>query len=318
MHNLRRFYYQNKKKIWQIILFIAFIIILIQLLNYITKINNNDYNYEENRINQTIDKNNSSKNTEIVSGQSAVSGEKIENSTIEETQKILEEFINFCNNKEIDKAYNLLSTECKTELYSSKEEFKNKYIKNNFPEGSKKIAKIENWIGNIYKINISEDIMATGNINNDTIQDYITIVNENNQKKLNINSFVDKEKINKTSIQDNVEIKITSRDVYMDYEKYTITINNKTENSIMLDSLNSTKTIYLEDENGTKYYAYTQEIVKEELKVNAGFSTQISIKFYKTYSSTRQAKQLVFSNFILNYNNYINGNKDTSKFIVSL
>ena len=40
MHNLRRFYYQNKNKIWRIIAIIAFILIIIKFLNYIVKVKN--------------------------------------------------------------------------------------------------------------------------------------------------------------------------------------------------------------------------------------------------------------------------------------
>ena len=40
MHNLKRFYDQNRKGIWMAIIIIASIFILLQLLNYFAKKNN--------------------------------------------------------------------------------------------------------------------------------------------------------------------------------------------------------------------------------------------------------------------------------------
>ena len=321
MHNLRRFYYQNKKKIWQIILLIAFVIVIIQVLNGLTKISNknNIQIYEQTYSKQEGNQNtNSITNVEITSNNSAISGEKISDSTIKETNDILDKFVNYCNNQEIDKAYSLLSRECKETLYSNEEEFKNKYVKNNFPVGTKKTAKIENWINNIYKVNFIEDIMATGNLNAIQTQDYITIVNENGEKKLNINSFIGKEKINATKAMENVEIIIISKTIFMDHEEYEIKVNNKTQNPILLDSLNSTKTLYLQDEKGTKHYAYTQEILNTDLKINSGFSSKINIKCHKKHSAITNIKQIVFSDLILNYNKYINGETEKINFIVEL
>ena len=51
------------------------------------------------------------------------------------------------------------------------------------------------------------------------------------------------------------------------YEIYNIEVENKTRNSIILDLLEKTDNMYLEDEENLHYYAYNHEMVKEELRV---------------------------------------------------
>ena len=211
-------------------------------------------------------------------------------------------FISDCNKRKIEEAYNYLSKECKEELYPSIEEFKNNYIDKVF--GSPKISTVENWKENIYKINLRDDIIATGNANSQIIQDYITIVNENGEKKINLNELIEKQNIDKQKNIDNLTFKIISKKTYLNYEEYTIKVENKSNNTVILDSQSSAKSIYLKDNNDIKYYSYSHELLSALLKVGANSSTQINIKFSKTYSSlSRNATTIVFSDVILQNDN---------------
>ena len=320
MHNLRRFYYQNKEKIWKIILFIVFCFALLQFANYLAKINNEKKRNQEALLNEQNKTNTSItvKDTYVASNKSAVDGSEISEEEISEVETLINKFVSHCNKGEIEDSYNLLSDECKKELYPSIEQFYNKYVKNNFPEGNKKITRIENWKENIYKIDMSEDVLKTGNINAKSIQDYITIVYQKGENKLNINSLVDVKDIKKTVSEQGVEITVIDKKIYMDYEKYAFKIKNNTEKTILLDNLESTKTIYLIDENGNKYYAYTHEIIEQLLKVNKDFNTQIDIKFYKKYDSKNDIREIVFSNIILDYKDFSNEETEKINFIISL
>ena len=104
---------------------------------------------------------------------------------------------------------------------------------------------------------------------------------------------------------------------YFDYEEYEVKIENKTENQIILDTLNSTKTIYIQDENGINYYSRSHELFSGLLKINSGAMSKINIKFSKTYSTDRQTKALVFSDVIFN-NNTSSTNKESQVISVNL
>lgn len=303
MHNLRSFYYNNKFKIWGIIAFIVVILFSIRTLNRIAKEQNMQKLNTISNVNTS--KNNSSisnnSNTFISSSESAVTGDDISKEEIDEVQKIIDQFITYCNKKELENAYNMLSDECKKVLYQDVNKFKTLYYDKAFNGKSKSVG-IENWIGNTYKIKINEDIMSTGKISSSSLQDYYTIVqDQNGNKKLNINNFVGTEKINVETNTNNLKINVLYRNIYIDNEEYVLNIENNTNDKVILDSKKDTKSIYVLDKNNIKYYAYSNELLSNLLSIDSGFSTQLTIKFIKNYSSTsRKDEQIVFSDTQIN------------------
>lgn len=305
MHKLRQFYYQNKTQIKVVIAIIAFIIIAIQFTNYMSRINS-EKKVQESIVNNINNNKMSENRNQITSEKSAVTGENINTTILNSVNKLIQEFITECNNKNIENAYNLLSEDCKKSNYKDVQAFKELYYDKVF-NNIAKIATIENWINNTYKVTITDDALTTGSVSSSKRQDYITIIKEKNELKLNINSFVGTEEINEQKTINNLIFKIVNRNVYMEYEEYTIQVENKTNNTILLDTQENPKTIYLEDENNVKYYSYSNEIIGNLLKVNKGFSTQITIKFGKKYSSSaKRINSIVFSDVLLNNNEKLN------------
>lgn len=312
MHKLRKFYYDNKDKIWVVIGFIAFILIIIQFFNYRVK-SKNEANVMTNNTTNVV---NEESNVDIKSNISTVQGEVISSQILNKHTQLISEFLDFCNENEIENAYNMLSDECKVELYKNSQDFYDNYVKNIIADGNKKIATIENWIGATYKVNFKDDMMATGNTSTKSTEDYITIVKDD---KINISNFIGKEKINKKSTQYNgVEITVVEKSIYMDYEEYTIKIFNGTNNRILIDSLESTKKMYITDNNDMKYYARTHEISNSLLKIPTKATSELKIKYTRSYSASRTIKSLVFEGLILDYNEYMNGNKTENKYEINV
>lgn len=311
MHGLRSFYYKNKYKVWGVIIFIVLLILCIQFMNKMAsnsnKTNNNTSN--SNKISNTS----TNTNTYINTDKSVITGNVVNSNKLEQAQKVIEDFISECNNGNIENAYNLISEDCKKELYPNIEEFKSLYYNSIFGDGKRKMATIENWFSNTYKISITEDILATGKISDKKIEDFITIVKDGQDFKLNINEFVGREKIEKTQTIDNITFKIVEKNIYMNYEEYVIQVENRTENTILLDTQKSTKSIYLTDDNNVKYYSYSHELQESLLKINNGFATQLKIKFFKGYSSnSKEAKNMVFSDVVLDAQNVESSGKKIS------
>lgn len=302
MHKLRKFYYDNKEKIWGIIIFVVLVLLSIQIVNRLMAIQNENDLKNINQ-NSTLDTTYSeNKNTYITNDESVVTGEKVNETDLQDANEIIEEFISECNNGNIEQAYNLISTDCKNEMYQDINKFKTMYYDKIFNSNTKKIATAENWILNTYIVNISEDIMTTGNLS-EGIQDYITIVKENNELKLNVNNYIGKEEINIEQLVDNINFNVIEKHIYVDYEIYKLKISNQSDNNIVLDTLQDPKTIYLQDDNEIKYYAYSNELISSMLKINKNFSTEINIKFSKSYSSSNvELKSIVFSGIVIEGN----------------
>lgn len=302
MNGLIRWYNTNRKKIWFAILVVIFIILLINVLNSIVhNQNNSQSNVSTTKENETLMNSISMKNDE-----STVSGQKISTSQ-KSMLKTLDEFASYCSDGEIEKAYELLSDDCKEEMYPTVDVFKLGYYDPIF-NGKKKNISTENWINDIYKVKYTEDALSTGVYNDENIiQDFITLViDDNGNIKLNINGYVGRKKINSTAHHGDLQINVVETNIYMDYQTYTFEITNNTDKTILLNDPTIDDSMYIEDNNETKYQAYTHEISQAELKVLPQEKKVLSIKYYSRYNSSKTIKKVVFSRIILDYEAYSN------------
>lgn len=307
MLKIRRYYNQNKKTIWKVTGFIVFFILLIQLLNYFAKSKN--INNISNNINNNPSFINNSNYTDlsVSSDKSVLSNEKMTTSSSSELETI-NQFFNYCNNGQTQKAYLLLTDECKKQMYPKIKNFQESYYKKIFNNGKVEIS-VENWIDNIYKVKFVRDVLSTGIYDKDDIKiDYITVQEtENSEYKLNINSYIKSIEINKTGNEyKGIEVKVQKKEVYMDYEIYTFEIKNDRDNSILMDNLVDINSMYLKDSNDIKYPAYTHELSQSQLLIKPRENRIIRIKYYDKYESQRNIKSLSFSKLILDYDSYIN------------
>lgn len=312
MHNFMRYIRQNKKQIIKVALIVASLFGLLQLLNYIA-----------GQEGESVSGNNKSNiyqtsNGTIISDKSAVSGGSVSTKEIKEVGNKIEEFVKYCNEQNTEAAYNLLTDSCKEEFYPSIDSFITYYYEPLFKNGQRTYS-IQNWIEDTYIVKFTEDLLATGKSGSDsTYQDYITIENVDGEKKLNINKYIGKEEINETKEQDDIQITVISRNKYMDYETYEIKVTNNTEGTILLDPLIDTESIYLKDSNEVRHVSYSNEIVKDDLKIYKGYTKTIKIKFDNPYISARKIKTLCFSNIIMNYGDGNYAGLDRTKISINL
>lgn len=307
MYNIIRFYNQNRKKIIRIVLIIVLIIGGIQLFNYFAKQSNKakygQKNTIDNNVNTTIDS--TKENQELISNKSLISGQTVDSDKLKKDTEIIKEFVDYCNKKDFSSAYNLLTEECKEVMFPSIQDFYNIYYLNIFANETR-LYTIQNWAGSTYQIRYTEDILSSGNLNGtETKQDYITVIKNNDEKKLNINSYVGRSKSNKETNYKDIKVNITSIDTYMDYQIYNLDVQNNTEKTILLDTSDDVNSVYLLDSKNMKYQFYNNEIIQNRLIVKSEFTNNIQIKFNNSYSSNRRIEKIVFSKLILNYDEYL-------------
>ena len=131
-----------------------------------------------------------------------ISGEDVDKDTYKKEENLVKTFVDYCNNKKIQDAYNLLTDECKEKMYPNIETFKKNYYNIIFTQNRE--CNLQSWISekgyNTYKVTFIEDIMETGNYDNvEKLIDYITIVDKDNEQKINVNNYVKTEEINETT-----------------------------------------------------------------------------------------------------------------------
>lgn len=282
LRNLRILYHNNKTKIWLILGIIIFVYVIIRMFNAQIKKEN------EEKINNGTNQN-FQVTTYLPSSQTSVmTNSSTTKENLKKDTEIIKNFIDFCNDNNIEEAYNLLSQQCKDELYKNINDFYNKYYKNIFNE--KRSYDIENWASSkniTYKVKYLNDIMSSGTVNDEYIEEYITVVTENNEKKLNINQFIGKEELNLKRETDNLNITVVNKYVYYDYEEYEIIFENNTDKNIILDTKENTESVYIEDTKDVKYTWFGNEVPNSYLNLNSGESKRLRLKFNEIYTGKK-------------------------------
>lgn len=307
MRKLIKYFNQNRKKILLIILIIVFLIIFVRVLSYSIKINEQEKN--NNISNTDINKDTS------IPDEAIISGSEISEGKATEDKNIIESFIEACNNKDYTTAYNMLTDECKNIVFSgTMDGFVRNYCDLIFQ--TSKTYRLEGWLdkieGTTYRVTYLEDnILATGGITEGlNYTDYITITNENGESKLSIYNFVNSQTLSKKETINDIEIQLDREDKYMDYVIYTVTVTNRTSNTILLSDNSDNKQICLVDSNDSEYISYLNEIPQFNLIINKGEQRKFTIKFNKGHNSSTNSRYIRFKNIYLDYNAYINNPND--------
>lgn len=315
MNMIIRYYNQNRRKILIFILVIVSVIMLLQLLNNITK-ERNKREYEH-KYNEYLNKENS--NVLLESNNLQSSGDVSSDSNVNKTQyNIINKFVEYCNNNQIKDAYNMVSDGCRRNLFPTINDFKNNYVDKIFYE--EKVAKIEDsyYENGIFKVTYSNNpLISGGYITEKTMQDYVYIVKEQDEYKLSLNKYLYESEINKTEKTNDISILILKKEVYIDYEEYQIQIINNSDKTIQIVSESSN--LYLLDKYENKCVSDIGNLLAESLTISAKEMTTLNVTFYKTYNKKNESKNCIFEEVILNYDEYLSGTeKQTIKITVSL
>lgn len=296
MNRFRRIWNQNTKKILLILFIILIIFIVIQILNYFAKVSEEEQRQErENELQEYVGHQ---------SEQSITSGGTVEKHVDEQVESTIEEFIHFCNEGDTQKAYEMLSNDCKEELYPTLENFTNTYYRRNF--NTKKLFSMQSWVVSslTYKVTLHEDILSTGRVEDSVIEDYYTIVQEDGNWKLNIAGFIQKQDLNQVVQNVGITIQLINKKTYMEYEEYQINVRNETGKTIFLDSMETSSGIYLLGSTGAQYSVYTSELEETKLRVQNNDSNILSLKFGKEYNTNRAVESIHFTDIILDAESY--------------
>lgn len=316
LNNLFRKYNQNKRGLWTIIIVIVFSYVIIQAVYGLLR--NIKEKKREELINQINENTQTSSNSNLENNTQDTNSEITTDTTRKNSKKLIEQFVKYCNNNQIEDAYGMISKDCKTVLFPNINIFKNNYIKKIFNQN--KTVKVEKEIyGNgIYKVTYMNNILQSGGKSDKQRIDYIYITDEDENKVLSLNKFLYIKKIGTESKNKKLNIEVIEKQIFIDYEIYTIKITNNTENEILIANQNDVNNINLTDENDVKYSSYIDELATEILVVQQNGTKTINIKFNKTFNTDRKIKYMNF-NVIMDYNAYIKGQDfETLKYSVQL
>ena len=237
-----------------------------------------------------------------------ISGSNISNEQYQEDSNIVETFIENCNSGKINEAYDLLTESCKNNLYPTVDKFKDVYCKIIF--STPKEYSIQSWINDnnytTYRVRYMENALATGDYDNAIkYQDYITVVDMKDEKKINISKFIGEEEIYKTTKTNELDILVTTKQIYLEYEIYTLEVTNKTENEILLDSLeDSSNNIKLISNKNIEYKVNESKLDSIKLTIQGNKTKKIQLEFIKFYDLNTKNDKIELGDIILDVKEY--------------
>ena len=211
----------------------------------------------------------------------------------------VKEYMDYCNKKEYEQAYNLLTEDCKECRFDNNIEKFKKYVDYIFD--GEKIYSIQNYSNKdnvyIYQAIISEDIMATG-MNEETSDEYydekIVLIKEGDDYKFAVDGFIEKETMEKISEDNYMKTTVESKQVYYDKIVYTLKIKNKTNYDIVLERNKEEDCIGI-SLDGEKREQEVDLYNNTEKVIYAGKTKTIQLTFSKYYDENREPDSIIFN-----------------------
>ena len=303
MHKFMKYFYENKSKILKVVFFVIFVFLIIQILNNIAK-NEQNRLYEQAQNDIDSGKKNTIDNSNYLINQK----QNVTKSENEKIKSVMEKFVQYCNEKNIQSAYDLITDECKNQLFDGIEDFKEKYI--DIIYKNERNYSMQAWSKNnnmyTYLITYTENVLETGKKGN-TSPEYCTFIKqENGDYKINVNNYIyGQEYKNLKTDNDDVNIEILEKNVYKDYVIYEFKISNETDKTICLNYNKSNSSVYLNDKDNITYSSVQSDFEKkEDILIEEGKNRKFRIKFNKVYNPNISVKSLNVGSIIMDYEEY--------------
>ena len=276
------------KKNWKIIIIIAVIWIAIIIFN----------NYLKNKPEEIVAINTYNPDEPVIDTR-----ESIPNNQKEEVNTLIDSFFNYCNNKQYQNAYNMLTSDCQKYMYSDSLDDFIEYVDSIYT--TSKIYNIQNYsnVDNVYIYNITilDDIMSTGTTGGyQTYTEKIAIIDEDGSLKISNQGYIGKKTFNNLFAEDNyLKIKILNKNMSYKREEYEVEITNKTDGYILIGNGQTANEITL---NLGDQSRPALDIVNNNIILSPGSSRTYYLLFDKFYDDGKEPKEMNF-NLIRLYGN---------------
>lgn len=274
---VRDFFRRNKNKVYIILIIWAVIIALNYFLKSIKPIEMPKTTYEPH--------------TSVMDTDSEVP-KKLQ-TPIEQT---IDKYINYCNQKDYENAYNMLSEGCKKEMFPDINDFKS-YIDGIF--NTKKIYNIQNYSNKddtyIYTVRILDDVLATGLTGEQDLmyfEEKVVFQEIDGELTFAIREYIQKQPVENVYEDDNLKISVKNVITKYETEIYELEISNKTQYTIVLADYIETNEILLDigAENRSQVRNDTDKII-----LPAGARGIYNVEFVRFFDEEVESNSIIFN-----------------------
>ena len=273
---IKHFFRKNKKIIFVIVIVWLFIFFINQVLKLYTPEPEIEDTYEPHV--SVID-----------------SSQKVPEKYQTNIEDLIEEYVSYCNNNDFDKAYNMLSKDCKEYAYPTYEDFID-HLK--IVMYTPKKYSIQNYSNlddmYIYSISYTDDFLATGLTNTEysyTEEKMAFKENEDGQTEMSVGNFIKHENINLSTENEYLKIDVKDRIVNYATEEYTVRFTNRTNYDIVISDYVEENEITLSLSNEVRGAEQHEDIV-----LGSNETKDVKIVFSKYVDDNDSSNFINFNN----------------------
>ncbi len=163
----------------------------------------------------------------------------LSSSEAQTNNSLIDTYFNYCNSKDYDDAYNMLSNSCKDFIFGNSVDNFKKYIDEIFTHDKKYYIQNYSNVDNvyIYVYTVIDDIEATGTTGGyDSYSERIAIFKENGDYKISCDNYIGTFDVYKEAEDTNLKATITTKNVSYTREGYNVTLENKGNYYLLISS----------------------------------------------------------------------------------
>ncbi len=225
-------------------------------------------------------------------------GEKMPSKWQETIENKIAEYIKYCNQKEYEKAYNLISENAREKIYPTLQDFKT-YV--DYVFDTPKVYTIQNYSnrGNvyIYRIRIFDDILATGMNGQESFtyfEEKMAFIESNGKLNMSVKSYIGDEKQDAVYDDQYMRISVINKSMSYDETEYSLIIQNKTEYTLVFSNDRNIDEIALDTSDG--YKGQTKEGKDSAVIVGPNATLAYRLTFNDFYDEANKVNGIVFKN----------------------
>lgn len=211
-------------------------------------------------------------------------------------EDMIDEYMEYCNNSEWPKAYDMLSDTCKEYAFDNDISNYMEYMYKKMPKEKK--YSIQNYSndGNtyIYQVKYADDYLATGLTNSTytfTEEKIIFKKKKNGTIDMAVGNFLDYEDIKNISENEYLKVDVKSVVKYYSLEDYTVKLTNRSDYIIVISDFAEQNEVSLNLNSGD---VRNRTDVENDIVLQPRESKTLSLRFHKFYDNDDNAKSLTF------------------------
>lgn len=163
-------------------------------------------------------------------------------------QATVKEYFEYCNSKQYEKAFSLITQDCKNYVYKNNIENFKLYIDSIYD--SNKVYYLQNYSNvddtYVYILGIMDDIEATGTTGGYKLyEERIALIKDNDAFKIACDNYIKNERIGIEKSDAFLKVNVASKELSYTREEYNLTVTNLTDNNIIIANFDTNKEVEL-------------------------------------------------------------------------